>query len=136
MSLLLRLIDADEPGLHGRPVREGRRRGRVGRLDEEFRQQLIAEQEERIAAQVRALLPAAQPVEPDYARLADMHAALAMHRVNMALSEFLQQREAAQAKAEREAAEMQAAILVYVEALRIADERDEEDALEALLFAV
>lgn len=136
MSLLLRLIDAVEPGqtaLHGRPVRE-RRRGKVGRLDEEFRKQLVAEQQERIAAQVREMAAPA-PVEPDYVKLADLQAAMAMQRAAMATIEFLERRAAYQEQAEREAAEMQAAIVAYVEALRIAEERDEEDAIEAFLLA-
>ena len=122
-------------GLSGKPVYS--RRGRVGRLDEEFRKQLVAEQQERIAAQVREMAAPA-PVEPDYANLADLadlQAALAMQRATMATIEFLERRAAYQEQAEREAAEMQAAIVAYVEALRIAEERDEEDAIEAFLLA-
>lgn len=119
--------------LHGSPVRRSRR-GRVGRLDEEFRKQLVAEQQERIAAQVREMAAPA-PVDPDYAKLADLQAAMAMQRATMATIEFLERRAAYQEQAEREAAEMQAAIVAYVEALRIAEERDEEDAIEAFLLA-
>lgn len=120
------------PSLSGKPVYS--RRGRVGRLDEEFRKQLVAEQQERIAAQVREMAAPA-PVEPDYVKLADLQAAMAMQRAAMATIEFLERRAAYQEQAEREAAEMQAAIVAYVEALRIAEERDEEDAIEAFLLA-
>lgn len=119
-------------GLSGKPVYS--RRGRVGRLDEEFRKQLVAEQQERIAAQVREMAASA-PVEPDYAKLADLQAALAMQRATMATIEFLERRAAYQEQAEREAAQMQAAIAAYVEAARIADEQDDEDFIEAFLLA-
>lgn len=109
-------------------------RGRVGRLDEEFRKQLVAEQQERIAAQVRAMASTPEP-GVDYAKLADLQASLAMQRATMATIEFLQRRAAYQERAEREASEMQAAIMAYAEAIRIAEERDEEDAIEAFLLA-
>ena len=83
-------------------------------------------------------MAAPAPVEPDYANLADLadlQAALAMQRATMATIEFLERRAAYQEQAEREAAQTQAAIAAYVEALRIAEERDEEDAIEAFLLA-
>lgn len=123
---------AEARGLSGKPVRA--RRGRVGRLDEEYRQQLVAEQQARIAAQIRAM-PPPEPVEPDYAKLADLQAQMSMLRATMATIEFLERRAAHQAQAEREAAQMRIAIAAYAEALRVADEIDEEDAIEAFLLA-
>ena len=120
--------------LTGRPARFTRARGRPSRLDEEHRRQLVAEQDARVAAQVRALAPTPGP-SVDYAKLADLQAALAIQRATMATIEFLQRRAAYQERAEREAAEMQAAIMAYAEAIRIAEERDEEDAIEAFLLA-
>ena len=94
----------------------------------------MAEQDARVAAQVRALAPTPGP-SVEYAKLADLQAALAIQRATMATIEFLQRRAAYQERAEREAAEMQAAIMAYAEAIRIAEERDEEDAIEAFLLA-
>lgn len=110
-------------------------RGRSGRLDEQYRRQLIEEQQARIAAHLRAIAVEAKPALPDYAKLADLQAALAMQRVTMATVEFLQRRAAYQEQAEHDAAEMQARIAAYAEAMRIAEERDEEDAIEAFLLA-
>jgi len=129
--------EVEEPaaGLSGRPVRQYRR-GRVGRLDEEFRRQLVEEQEARIAAQAEVLARDEPPAPaPDYGRLAALEAEFAALRAGMAAVEFLQRQAAEQRAAERNAAQLSAEIAAYVEALRIAEDRDDEDALEALLFA-
>jgi len=103
-------------GLHGSSPR-ARRRGRVGRLDEELRQRLLAEEEDRIAAQIAAIEQDDDPEPADFARLAELETALAINRASMAVMEA----HAARVRAD--------------EAARVAEEEDEDAALEAILLA-
>ena len=117
--------------LHGRLVR-GRR---VGRLDEEFYQRLEAQQA-RVEARAQALITreALPPrVDEILQRYSPQQAAaeLAARRAEMATHAFLERRAEERLQAERQAAEIMAAI----ELQRIAQEREEEDAIEALLLA-
>lgn len=117
--------------LHGRLVR-GRR---VGRLDEEFYQRLEAQQA-RVEARAQALITreALPPrVDEILQRYSPQQAAaeLAARRAEMATHTFLERRAEERRQAERQAAEIMAAI----ELQRIAQEREEEDAIEALLLA-
>lgn len=117
--------------LHGRLVR-GRR---VGRLDEEFYQRLEAQQA-RVEARAQALITreALPPrVDEILQRYSPQQAAaeLAARRAEMATHAFLERRAEERRQAERQAAEIMAAI----ELQRIAQEREEEDAIEALLLA-
>ncbi|MDR6826480.1 hypothetical protein J2X48_000716 [Bosea sp. BE271] len=117
--------------LHGRLVR-GRR---VGRLDEEFYHQLEAQQA-RVEARAQALITreALPPrVDEILQRYSPQQAAaeLAARRAEMATHAFLERRAEERRQAERQAAEIMAAI----ELQRIAQEREEEDAIEALLLA-
>ena len=143
MSLLLRLLDVAEPvapGLHGRPVRE-RRRGKVGRLDAEWREELRQAEEARtlaaadLAAQQKASEAARSYITRALAKQAEDEAARLYARIAAQITELRARIDAEAAQFAQAEAERIAAHAAYVEALRIAEDRDDEDALEALLFA-
>jgi hypothetical protein len=132
MSLLLRLVGADEPAA----VTSGYG-GQARKHTDVYARRRLWREEERLANQITRAIAEVKvdPLPAEIDKLERLRADLAVIRLEMAVAGIVQRRAYVEQAAERALVAARIAA-EQVEADRIAFEADEEDALEALLWAV